>query len=444
MAVSFRQFHSRYERLFTTMTRSVVKQSLHYLSGLVQAVRKNIERMIEVVPGSEYQKLQHFISHSPWDHAPVIEQVARDADHLLGGSPESALMIDETAVPKKGKMSVGTARQWCGRLGKVDNCQVGVFGSLVRGSSSTLIDGRLYLPKEWTDDRGRCKSAGVPDDVQFKSKSQLALDIVRSARRLGIRFSWVGVDGGYGKEPLFLKALDDADEQFVADVHKSQTIYLEDPAPYVPEKCPGKGRTTSRYKTDAARTTVGTWAASQPEAAWRRMRIRDSTKGYLVVELLTRRVWVWLDKEQAVVQWHLVVRREAGARDKIKYSLSNAPAQIPLERLAYMQGQRYFVERSFQDGKGTTGLDHYQIRGWQSWHHHMAMVMMSMLFMLETRLEQKQDHPLLSCSDIAELLAHFLPRRDITPEEVFRQMQVRHEQRQASIDSAYARQKRAG
>jgi len=405
----------------------------------MQAVRKNVERMTEAVPDTEYQSLQHFISHSPWDHRPVMDQVARDADRLLGGGPNTGLIIDETGIPKKGNMSVGVARQWCGNLGKVDNCQVGVFGSLVCGSSATLIDGRLYLPKEWTDDRERCNRSGVPEDVQFKTKSQLALDIVRHARTLEIRFDWVGIDGGYGKEPQFLKILDDEGEQFVADVHKDQVVYLEDPAPFIPPKSTARGRAPSRYKTDVDKITVADWSAGQPEEAWQRIIIRDSTKGPLEADFLVQRVWIRLDKEQTVRQWHLVVRREVGSEDTIKYSLSNAPAETSLARLAYMQGQRYFVERSFQDAKGSVGMDHYQIRGWRSWNHHMALMMMCLLFMLETRLEQKEPHPLLSCPDIALLLAHFLPRRDVTPKEVLRQMEVRHRQRQASIDSAYAR-----
>lgn len=406
-------------------------------------MRKNVERMTEVVSDSDYQSLQHFISHSPWDHRPVMDQVAQDCDRLLGGSPDTGLIIDETSIPKKGNKSVGVARQWCGRLGKVDNCQVGVFASLVRGSSAALIDGRLYLPKEWTDDRKRCRKAGVPADADFKTKSQLAHEIVHHARSQGIRFAWVGVDGGYGKEPAFLSTLDDEGEQFVADVHKDQSIYLEDPAPYVPQRRTSAGRTPSRHVTDVPKITVEAWAASQPEEAWRRIATRDSSKGKLMVDILTRRVWVWNRDERTARQWHLVVRREVSARDTIKYSLSNAPEETTVERLAYMQGQRYFVERSFQDAKESAGMDQYQIRGWQAWHHHMALVMMSMLFMLETRLEQKEQHPLLSCPDITTLLAHFLPRRDVTPEEVLRQMEVRHRQRQASIDSAYARQ-RAG
>ena len=156
--------------------------------------------------------------------------------------------------------------------------------------------------------------------------------------------------------------------------------------------------------------------------------------------VLVQQVWVWNKEEASARYWSLIVRREVDSRETIKYSLSNAPEGASAERLAFMQGQRYFVERAFQDAKGTAGMDHYQIRSWQSWHHHMALVMMSMLFMLKTRLEEKETTPLLSCPDIATLLAKFLPRRDTDIEEVFRQMGVRHRQRQASIDSAYARQ----
>jgi SRSO17 transposase len=262
--------------------------------------------MVEVIPETEYQSLHHFMSHSPWEHRPVMDQVALDADRLLGDSPDTSLVIDESSLPKKGKKSVGVARQWCGRHGKVDNCQTGVYASLVHGARATIIGCRLYLPKEWTDDRKRCKAAGVPDDIKFKSKSELALEIIRHARSTGIRYAWVGVDGGYGKEPLFLKTLDDEGEQFVADVHKDQSIYLDDPCPYIPEKTASKGRAPSLYKTDIPRMTVAKWANDQMETAWQRITTRDSTKGLLQVDILTRRVWIWIDKKQCVRQWRLV------------------------------------------------------------------------------------------------------------------------------------------
>lgn len=396
--------------------------------------------MAEAVADSDWQSMQHFLSHSPWEHRPVQEQIAKDCDRLLGGSPDTGLMFDETSFPKKGKMSVGVARQWCGRLGKTDNCQTAVFGALSMGPHVALIDERLYLPKEWTDDQKRCAKAGVPDDLEFKTKSQLALEMVRSARAWGIRFAWVGIDAGYGKEPAFLSVLNDEGEIFMADVHKDQVIYLEDPAPYLPEK-KGRGRTPTRLVAAAASVRVDTWAAEQPEDAWQRIAFRESTKGRLHADFLVRRVWTWNKSESTGRLLHLIVRREIGAKDEIKYSLSNAPADTPLERLAFMQGQRYFVERAFQDAKSTVGLDHYQVRGWQAWHHHMTMVMLAMLYMLETRLTNKKAYPLLSCADIEVLLSHFLPRKDITEDEVLRQMEIRHRQRQAAIDFAYAKQR---
>jgi SRSO17 transposase len=440
LAASFISFHESYSHFFVTTTRTVATQAFHYLSGLVQSVRKNVERMTEVVPDSEYQSLQHFVTHSPWESRPVMDQVAKDADGLFGGNPDTGLIIDETSFPKAGKKSVAVNRQWCGTLGKVDNCQVGVFTSLVLGSSAALVDGRLYVPKEWTDDNDRCRKAGIPKDIVFKSKSQLALDSVQHLRDRGIRFSWVGIDGGYGKEPHFLSTLDNRGELFVADVHKDQPIYLEDPAPYIPERTSFKGRTPTRHKTDSKAIEVQAWAAAQPEEAWQRITTRNSTKGILQVDVLVQRVWVWNKEESSARYWSLIVRREVDSRETIKYSLSNAPEGTSAERLAFMQGQRYFVERAFQDAKGTAGMDHYQIRSWQSWHHHMALVMMSMLFMLKTRLDEKETTPLLSCPDVATLLAKFLPRRDTDIEEVFRQMEVRHKQRQASIDFAYAKQ----
>jgi SRSO17 transposase len=395
--------------------------------------------MTEVVPDTEYQALQHFVSHSPWQSQPVMDQVARDASQLLGGGPDTGMILDETSFIKKGDKSVAVARQYCGSEGKVENCQVSVFASLVRGSSSVLIDGRLYIPQTWFTDRDRCRAAGIPDEVVFQAKSQLARASIRHSRELGIDFAWVGVDGGYGKEPQFLSNLDDDGELFVADVHKDQPIYLEDPAPYLPPRKSGKGRAPSRYVTDAQPLRVDKWAANQPEAAWLRITTRAATKGDIQVDLLVARMWSWNKAETSARQWFLVVRREVDAPEEIKYSLSNAPADTSAERLAFMQGQRYFVERAFQNAKGTAGMDHYQVRGLLAWQHHMTLVMLATLFMQETRQEQQETYPLLSCPDIVKLLAGFLPRRDLDPDELIRQMEVRHRQRQASINYAYAR-----
>src|ERR1700683_3616937 len=222
IVAEFAAFLDRHGHFFRTRGRANAAVACRYLRGLAQAEDCTFESMAAVVEDGCAQQFQHFISNSPWDHEPVLAQISRDADALLGGKPTSALIIDESSFPKQGDRSVGVARQWTGRLGKVDNCQVAVFGVLTDGKRHTPIDMRLYLPNRWVEDPARCERAGIPEAVREQmSKSELALDIVRRARARGIRFAWVGVDGGYGKEPDFLRRLDDENETFVADVHRN-------------------------------------------------------------------------------------------------------------------------------------------------------------------------------------------------------------------------------
>ena len=441
MAQHFLTFCKRFAYHFRSKTRDSAPQSEQYLQGLMLARRKNMERMAEVVPGSNDQALQHFLSNSNWSDRAVLDQVALEANELLGGSTDSALLIDESGFAKKGEKSVGVARQWNGRLGKVENSQVGVFSALSNGAHTTLIDVRLYLPAVWANDKARCIAAGVPKAArECRAKANLALEMIRYNRELGVSFSWVAADGLYGKDPAFLRALDDDGETFVVDVHKDQRIYLEDPEPVIPSTPNKRGRKRTRRVAQSKPITVEKWQQAQAEASWEVQTLRDSTRGKLQIEVLHRRVWLWDRKEEHARQWHLIVRRELTAKKEITYSLSNAPDSTPIPRLAQMQGQRFWIERAFQDGKSHAGLGDYQARGWKAWHHHMALVMVAMLFMLEQRMVVEEEHPLLSCADVETLLAHFLPRRDTTVAEVIRQMEVRHQRRQAAIDHAYWKQ----
>lgn len=443
LAVRFSGFIHLYKANFTGSTRPVMLQAQQYLCGLIQAKNKNMERMAEVVPDSDEQVLQHFLTYSPWSYRSVMDQVASDTDSMFGDNGDTCLIVDESGTPKKGDKSVGVDRQWCGQLGKIENCQVGVFTALACGNAATLINARLYLRESWTNDPERCKLAGIPQEhIVQKSKCELALEEIFHARANGIRYNWVGVDGTYGKDPAFLRTLDADDEIFVADVHKDQRIYLEDPNPIIPEPKSNRGRRPTRLVAQIEPIRVDKWTAEQPQSAWELMAIREGSQGKIWVEILHRRVWVWDGQKERAHFWHLIVRREIGAHKEIKYSLSNAPESTTTERLAFMQGQRYWVERSLQDGKNDVGLGDYQARKWNSWHHHMALVMMAMLFMLKTRLSNKNDYPLLSCSDVKVMLAYFLPRRDTTFEEIQRQMEVRHKKRQASIDSASRKKER--
>jgi SRSO17 transposase len=445
IAAAFAKFLGRHGHFFRTRGRDNAAVAGRYLHGLAQAEDCTFESMASVVEGGCAQQFQHFISESPWDHEPVVAQIGRDADAALGGKPTSALIIDESSFPKQGDRSVGVARQWTGRLGKVDNCQVAVFGVLTDGERHTPVDMRLYLPNRWIEDPERCERAGVPEAArEKKSKSDHALDIVRRARERGMRFEWVGIDAGYGKEPAFLRALDDANEVFVADVHCNQRVWTEEPGLYVPEPTPGRGRPSKKQRAAATPITVEKLAKGFPPRDWTRCVLRDSTRGQLQVDIAHRRVWVWDGEESQARCWHLIVRREVKSVKTIKYSLSNAPVDTPLLRLAQMQGQRYWVERAFEDAKGECGLADYQALGWRSWHHHVTIVMLAMLFIVEQRLAQQPGLELLTPRDIVEMLKETLPRKPEGKDAIVARIIERHERRRGAIESRFRTQQRRG
>jgi SRSO17 transposase len=438
IADAFRGLAARYGHFFATRGRDNTAVAQRYLQGLTQAPSCTFQGMSDVVEGGCAQQFQHFISKSPWQHEPVVAQIGFDADQLLGGQPDSCLIIDETSFPKQGDRSVGVARQWSGRLGKIDNCQVAVFCVQSNGQRHAPIDTRLYLPKKWVEDQARCEQAGIPVAAQrVTSKSQHALEMVLAARACGRRFGWVGVDAGYGKEPAFLRALDDAGEAFVADVHRTQRVWNKDPELHVPERSPGRGRTFTKLQAAEPSVTVEGLVKSFAPQDWTRCNLRDGTRGPLRVDMACRRVFLWDGEEARARCWHLVVRREVGSPKTIKYSLSNAPADTPLLRLAQMQGHRYWVERVFEDAKGQCGLADYQALGWQAWHHHVTMVMLAMLFIAEQRVAQNPGLDLLSPRDIVEMLKETLPRKPEGKEALVRRINERHRRRRGAIESRF-------
>ena len=200
-----------------------------------------------------------------------------------------------------------------------------MFAVLTDGARHTPVDMRLYLPQCWIADPARCDRAEIPTEARtMRAKTDLALEMVRAARVRGMRFAWVGVDAGYGKEPAFLRALDDIGEVFVADVHATQRVWAEPPGLHVPAP-KAKGRPPGKQQAAVDAITVEKLVAGFGADAWTRCILRESTRGPLRVDIAHRRVWVWDGEEAAARCWHLVVRREVGAPKKIKYSLSNAP-----------------------------------------------------------------------------------------------------------------------
>lgn len=436
-----------YGRHFLIHGNDSSEHARHYLSGLLgTARRKNIGRIEEDVARSNYQGLQQFISDSPWDHRAVLGQVAAEADALLGRHRDTALYLDETSFVKKGAASVGVQRQYCGRLGKLENCQVGVFAALGRGERVALIDFRLFVPREWAEDESRCQRAKIPvEERVHRTKAQLALALVEAARARGSSHQWIGGDEIYGNNRALTDALEELGETFLMDVAHNLQVWASHPRPAAAVPVAGRrGRPVSRRRA----TETGDGPQSVAELARRHfarhrrwLTLRETTKGPLRVELWAREVWLWSKGSDAEPRrrW-LVVRREANGTSK--YSLSNAPKGTSWQRLGWMQAQRFFIERAFQDAKSELGLAQYEVRGWRGWHHHMALGCLALLFTLKERLACTEALPLLSVRDLVELLAFYLPRKTRDPDQILTALHHRHTARSATIQSAAKRAKK--
>jgi SRSO17 transposase len=434
-----------YEQVLKTETRNTSLLAEQYISGLLHTERGkgNIERMLEEVEidgeGDSYQQVQQFVSDSPWDALEVMEKVARETSALYADQAgyqeqDVGYIVDESAHLKKGTQSVGGARQYAGVVGKVENCQVGVYVSLVWHSRTTLINTRLYLPECWTEDAARCDKAGIPEEArEHKTKQQLALEMLKADMANGVRFGWVGGDGLYGHGYDLSYAIDDMDLTFLFDVHSDQVVYLDEPAIVMPEQQSGRGRTPTRLHTDTHPITVKASQESLCAGDWQKVTVRDTTKGVLTLNMHVKRVWVWDKQERQARCWTLVISRNT-ADKKLKYSLSNADVDTtPLQQFASRQAQRYWVERSFQDAKSELGMSDYQVRKWTGWYHHMALVILTTSCIMRERLLHRNTAPLLSCRDVRLLLIALLTKDKQLVDKRLNQMKTRHRQRERDI-----------
>lgn len=426
--------------MFRCYQKDNTEKAWQYLCGLIQADKRNMERMEEQVAGSDYYQLQHFLTESTWEGRPVLDKIAHDADQLLEREGERGLLIDESAFGKKGKASAGVARQYNGRLGKVDNCQVAVFGALCAGEHATLIDVELYLPEEWTKDVKRCDKVHIPEEKRrHRTKLELALDIVARQRASGIRFSYVCADGLYGNSFEFCRKLDDNGEKFLVHIHSNLKVFTEKPQLRIPGKS-SRGRPPFKAVPNIASERVDRIVKDIPEKDWERVSVRASTSGKLIVDTWRKTVWLWDENTSEIREWVLFVRRDLDG--ELKYCLMNMPADMPMRRMAFLESQRFWIERSFENGKSEVGMADYQVRNWQGWHHHMTLVMLAMLFMMRQRILCRKTTPLLSCRDIREMLEHFLPEKSVSAADVIKRIKERHRRRKKAIISKTRKQAR--
>ena len=436
MAKRFVKFCDVFSQHFVVRGKDISQHACSYLSGLLgTARRKNIGRIEEDVSESNYQGMQQLLSDSPWDHQALMAKVAEQADGLLGGHRDTALYLDESSFVKKGNASVGVQRQYCGRLGKIENCQVGVFACLGRARRALLVDYRLFLPESWAKDQERCAKAKVPEqERRHLTKAELALEMVRAARARGLSYQWIGADEIYGNNVPLTDALEDLGETFLMDVNSTLTVWDKEPQPRTPQKGASIRPCGALVEAPGASCrTVAQWAAEHFAGESRIVKLRQTTKETLEYRIWVKEVWQWTKGSSKARRRLLVVRQEVDG--SYKYSLSNASPETSWQRLGYMQAQRFWIERTFQDGKSETGMAQYEVRTWKGWHHHMALVCLAMLFVLKERILAEPEVPLLSARDVVELLAFYLPRRTRDPEEVLRSLRERHAKRTKATES---------
>jgi SRSO17 transposase len=366
-----------------------------------------------------------------------MDSVAEDTNKLFSDFEEVYLLFDESAHTKKGAKSVGVARQYSGQLGKVDNCQVAVYGALSADKYCSLIDGRLYLPQEWTSDKSRCKSAGIPTtEIKYKTKLELALEMITYQKQKGTRFHWIGGDGLYGHDSKFRSSIDSMDLLYMLDIHSTDGVYIEKPNISIPSKQSKRGRKPTLPKADKTRTKACDIAKELTQQEWKTYTVRDTAKGPLVIDVWVQEVYTWDEEQTSCRKELLVIRRSKNDNGEYeyKYSLCNADInKYSWLQLARAQAQRYFVERGFEDAKQEAGMSQYQVRGWLAWHHHIALVMLSMLFVLTEKIEYKNEFPLLSARDVREIIARTYAQQD----NVLEIMILRHKRRQDDIDRYY-------
>jgi SRSO17 transposase len=367
------------------LQRSEQAENAHrYVAGLLSNLRRKNVEAIAYYHDQERQALQKFIGQAPWAWEPLLTELTRQVARELGEG-EGVLVFDPSAFPKCGTKSVGVQRQWCGRLGKIDNCQVGIYLGYVSRHEHTLVDVRLYLPRLWATDKRRRREAGVPRHVRFRTRHQLALDMLDD-RGASLPHAWVAGDDEMGRSTWFRQALRERRERYLLAVPANTLVRdLEaTPPPYR-----GRGPHPQVAFVRAER-----WREAVPEGAWTTVEVRAGAKGPLVVQAVKARVRAKTDQRRAGPEELLVVMRTCQGDGSYKhdYYLSNAAAETGLEEVARVAKAEHRIEECLRRAKSEAGLAAYQVRTWEGWHHHQTLSLIAGWFLVqETRRGKKAD-----------------------------------------------------
>jgi SRSO17 transposase len=355
-----------------------------YVAGLLSNLEHKTGEGIAYLHDQERQGIQKFIGHVPWDHQPLLMTLAGQVGQELR-EPDGVIVFDPSAFPKKGTKSVGVGRQWCGRLGKIENCQVGVYMAYASRKGHVIVNMRLYLPEDWARDRARRKEAGVPKSIKFRTRHELALEMLSEQGSL-LPHTWVAGDDEMGRPASFRQDLRDRGERYLLAV-PSNTLVRD--SEVTPPEYSGKGR---RPKSPFVR--VDHWCAALPERAWTKLDVRDGEKGPLVIEVVKCRVQARTPTGGTGPDETLFISRERQADGTYKhdYYLSNADPDTPLREFARVAKAAHRIEECLERAKGEAGLADYQVRNWIAWHHHQTLSLLAAWFLnQETRRGKNTD-----------------------------------------------------
>jgi SRSO17 transposase len=367
-----------------------VEQAGHaaiYIEGLLSDLSRKTCEPIAIDHGQHRKPLQHFVGAGLWDDEKVLEELQLHVREELG-DPRGVLVLDPSSFLKKGKNSVGVKRQYCGRIGEVANCQVGVFLAYAGRGGAALVDRRLYLPKEWC--RPAQRDLGhVPDNVHFQIRQETALDLLK---KVGPRLphSWIVGDEEFGRPTWFRRELTKLGKRYVLEVPSNTVIRDLEAIPPKPRFVPG-GIPVTPF------TRVASWAKKQPASKWTRLKVRDTETGPLEFE--ATRTTVWTKDDQRIGPTEVLLVMRSIQRDQYWFWLSNAPlASLP--ELVRAASERQRIEECFERAKGEAGLAQYEVRSWAGWHHHMTLSMLATWFLtLEARRVGKKDSGSLPAAD---------------------------------------------
>jgi SRSO17 transposase len=404
------QFHERFAPLFGK--EQAQDHTYDYIKGLmVCPERKSVEPIALNVGHGDASGLQKFIGASSWPYDDVqSEAQALFTDELVPSAVGSTVgvvgVVDESAFTKKGTHSSGVARQHNGRLGKEDNCQVGVFLVGVTPDGSALLDHRLFLPEAWCEPTREAKDrrarAHIPEGLAFRTKPQIAAALIRGVAVLGqVELDWVVADEEYGRAGHFLDELELQEQRYVVEVPVTTAVWTAGPADCIPAYS-GRGRVPTAPARDAVRT-VAALAAELPASAWQALQVREGALGPLVFEFAAVRVWAMRHRKPGPPAW-LLIRRSLGEKPEVKYYISNADTETPLSTLALVACTRCQVEEFFEDGKSYLGMTQYETRSWVGWHHHMTLVGLAHLFVTLARKRLQKETPELTLDRTVRLL----------------------------------------